>query len=202
LIPVLIAVLLFRKADGISGFIKFSIVITAFIAILWNFHHIVPQMNFLESFVRKQHDFIHYSRFIQAGSLVTERMLSPNLLAFLSFVPLAFANVLFRPLFFDADNVFMLMVSIENLFFIVSIVFLARCLISPNFKANKMFWANVFFALFFFALIGIATPVLGAIVRYKIVAYPFMFAALIAMIDNEKCKKYISFFDNRKKQII
>jgi len=193
LFPVLLAVLLAGKADGVKGLLKFSIFVIAFIALLWNFHHIIPQMNFLESFVRKQHDFIHYSRFINAGSLVTERMLSPTFFAFLSFVPLAFANVLFRPLFFDADNIFMFMVSIENLFLIVSIAFLALRLSSSKFKANKMFWANVFFALFFFALIGIATPVLGAIVRYKIVAYPFMFAACIALIDNEKLKKYFPF---------
>lgn len=176
---------------------KFLIVMTAYVTLLWNFHHIVPSMNFLDSFVRKQHDFIYFAQSIHAGSLINVEMLSPHVMSFMKSLPIAFFALLFRPFFFDANNIFMFLVSFENISFVL---FLGLIVLTFNkkYKPDLVFWACVFFSLLFFAVIGLATPVLGAVVRYKIIGYPFMFAALISMTSDEKIKRIFSKFYKKK----
>ncbi|QQR94329.1 MAG: hypothetical protein IPJ93_10715 [Bacteroidota bacterium] len=63
-------------------------------------------------------------------------------------------------------------------------------LVLLNFKIHKqaypLFWVAVFYTLSLFELIGLVTPVMGAIVRYKIQALPFLFFLLIYLTDIEK----------------
>ncbi len=193
LIPVIFALFWALKANKPLHFLKFLIITAAYITILWNFHHIIPGMNFVETFVRKQHDFIYFARSVQAGSLIDVDMLSPSLWSFISSAPLAFFTLLFRPFFFDAKNVFMVVVSVENLLFVCFVFFILLSL-SRTFKAQPIFWASVFFSVFFFSVIGLATPVLGAVVRYKIIGYPFMFFVLISLASEERMKKYLKGF--------
>jgi hypothetical protein len=197
LIPVILALIWARKSRRPAVLFKFLIVMAAYVALLWNFHHIVPGMNFLEAFVRKQHDFIYFARSINAGSLIDVEMLTPHVASFIKSIPLAFLTLLFRPFFFDAGNVFMVLVSFENLFFILFLVVIILSL-NRKLKPDSMFWACVFFSLFFFAVIGLATPVLGAVVRYKIIGYPFMFAALVSLTCDAKIKRIFQMFNKKQ----
>ena len=193
LIPAMIAFVWTKLSSNRFAFFKYAIVFAVYIALLWNFHHIFPTMKFLEAFVRKQHDFVHFAQSIDAGSMLQVKMLEPNIVSVLCALPGAMLTVLFRPFFFDSDNLFMFFISIENLLFVAFLVF---CFLfrNKNFKPDQLFWTNMFFAFFFFSLIGLATPVLGAVVRYKIVAYPFLLAALISLTDSELIKKKLPFF--------
>jgi len=49
------------------------------------------------------------------------------------------------------------------------------------------------FVLILFILTGIATPVMGAIVRYKVPALPFLLIVFLLIIDKDKLLKKIAF---------
>lgn len=188
LVPVIIARLWSSISQPKFVVAKHLIVFALFISLLWNFQYIFPEMNFVDVFARKQHDFINFAQSIDAGSFIELKKLEPNVWSFLSALPMAFVNILFRPVLFEANSVLMVFASVENLLFIVflSMTFLS---LKRKFKPDISFWGNVFFIVFFFSVVGLSTPVLGAIVRYKIIAYPFLFAMLLSLIDEQLFRK-------------
>lgn len=185
LIPVIIAYLWGRTSKSINLFLKFCLSISVFLILIWNFHYVVPGINFVDAFVRQQHDFISFAKSIDAGSIINGHVLQPNVLSFLKAVPVALINVFFRPFFFDSHNLLMFAVSVENFVFIVAI-FGWFFLINRKFRPDAFFWLCVTFSLMFFTVIGLSTPVTGAIVRYKVVGFPFLFGFLIQMMNSEK----------------
>ena len=56
-----------------------------------------------------------------------------------------------------------------------------------------IFIVKILFALFFaliqFAVIGLTTPVIGAMVRYKVVALPFLYTIFMLCIDKDALLK-------------
>ena len=79
----------------------------------------------------------------------------------------------------------MLASAMENLLVLLFIVF---CLLNTDFKDFK--YLNIvlmllYFSLAYFALIGICTPVLGNLVRYRAPVLPFFLFALILNINNK-----------------
>lgn len=188
LIPGIISFLWTLKQKPKYVFMKYFLTVTGFVILIWNFHQLFPGLNFVEMFVRQQNDFINFANSIDAGSLVNSSALEPSIRSFIAALPSAFLNVLFRPFFIDSHNLFMIFVSVENLIFLISLV-LFFFVIRESFKTDPLFWFSATFAILFFALVGLSTPVMGAVVRYKVIGYMFLFVILIQMIDSEKLNK-------------
>ena len=51
-------------------------------------------------------------------------------------------------------------------------------------------WFGVLFTIILFSIIGLTTLVIGAIVRYKVPAMPFLFFILLSAIDFSKISKH------------
>ncbi len=121
----------------------------------------------------------------KTGSTIEIQKLEPNILSFLKAAPKALFNTFFRPFLFESFSPFILMAGFENLFIllltIVAIIFADKKIFS-----EKMFWFCVFFTLVIFSLTGLITPVIGAIVRYKIAALPLLLIAIFMLIDKNK----------------
>lgn len=128
----------------------------------------------------------------KTGSTIDIQKLEPNILSFLKATPKAIYNTYFRPFFFESFSPFILLAGFENLFIllltIAAIIFADRKVFR-----EKMFWLCVFFTLVIFALTGLITPVIGAIVRYKIAALPLLLIALFMMIDKDKLTTKLPF---------
>ena len=108
--------------------------------------------------------------------------------------PQAFFNVLFRPFIFESGSPLFLLAGAEN----IMIIFIAVvCLIYANFRpVNKGILSfALIFALFTLALTGLITPVIGAIVRYKVPALPFLIIALFLIFDKERFLRRFPFFE-------
>ena len=84
----------------------------------------------------------------------------------------------------------LLLPALENLLFILllSFAFFFRRKISNP----EVFGFCLTFSILLFVVIGISTPVLGALVRYRIIAQPFLFVALLMLIDREKVMRKFS----------
>lgn len=107
-----------------------------------------------------------------SGSCIQVEPLKYSATSFLKMIPVAYFNVVFRPLFFDADSAMAYFSSFEN-FLIMVIV-----LISLIFGTTKNISWNLFFfflyvVLMSYLLIGMTTTVSGAIVRYKVLFLPY-----------------------------
>jgi len=135
---------------------------------------------------QKQHDFILLAQSQNAGSLINDSFLEPNWFSFLCQVPDAILNTFFRPLIGLDNSPMMIPSIIENV--------VIWCLIVISFifrnKINRQQW--LFFHFLFWIVIGvymltgITTPILGAIVRYKTIAMPFLGALFCVTISKRK----------------
>jgi hypothetical protein len=97
-------------------------------------------------------------------------------------------NVLIRPFPRESKNIFQFTTLLENIS--VIICFLLALVWFKQPKQNEIVWMICFFFFVFllFALIGATTPVIGAIVRYKIPALPFLWIIILIVIDESKFK--------------
>ena len=129
----------------------------------------------------------------KTGSTIEIQKLEPNILSFLKATPKALYNTFFRPFFFESFSPFILMAGFENLF-IILLAIAAIIFADKKIFNEKLFWLCVFFTLVIFALTGLITPVIGAIVRYKIAALPLLLIALFMLIDKNKLTKKLPYF--------
>jgi len=120
-----------------------------------------------------------------AGSKIDIPILFPSIWSMLKISPIAFFNSLVRPHIFEAKNPFMLLSAIENsviaIFILISFFFYSKR--SENLH---MFFFCITIVVFLFILVGITSPILGASVRYKMPALPFLFIAMLLILDKEK----------------
>jgi hypothetical protein len=128
----------------------------------------------------------------KTGSTIEIQKLEPNILSFLKATPNALYNTYFRPFFFESFSPFILMAGFENLFIILLTIF-AIIFADKKVLIEKLFWLCAFFTLVIFALTGLITPVIGAIVRYKIAALPLLLIALFMLIDKDKMTTKLPF---------
>jgi hypothetical protein len=166
-----------------------------------NIHKIIPVPSVLDLITHKQHAFLSlaqgnefdpYNKPIPpARSVVKIQPLQPNIKSFIAVIPNAIENAVFRPFIWEKKSVVILFSAIENLMILSFIIF---CLLFAK-SYSKINWKLVLFCLAFaFAqllLIGITTPVMGAIVRYKIIALPFLLIGFLMILDTSKIKQLV-----------
>jgi hypothetical protein len=123
----------------------------------------------------------------RAGSLLAVDFLQPTASSFFRQTPKALFTVLFRPFPWEAKNPMFLLPALEN------ILFAALLLLAIFFPAKisnpGIFGFCITFSVLLLLVIGLTTPVLGALVRYRIAAQPFLLIALLMLIDREKLMK-------------
>ncbi|MFI5219084.1 MAG: hypothetical protein ACHQNT_06310 [Bacteroidia bacterium] len=179
-----------NKAHTIKAFV---IIFSVYIVLLLCAKYIFPEIDFLQMLAEKQKEFIQLANDQKAGSTIQINELQPNIWSLLKNIPQGIFNSFFRPHFFDSRSPLILLSAFEN-FFIVLMMILV--LFSMNFRkivANPLFWFSAFFVVSLFALIGMMTPVLGALVRYKIQALPFLFFIFFTLAEKEKLRKRFPF---------
>jgi hypothetical protein len=142
--------------------------------------------------VTKQRDFIGLAKFMNSGRLINIPLLTPDVWSFIKHAPQAFFITMFRPFIFEARSVLILMAALENLI-ILAVLVLAVLFINFRDVNKSIFYACMFAVIFMFVLTGLVTPVMGAMVRYKVPVLPFLMIMLIMLIDKEKMIKKIPF---------
>ena len=116
----------------------------------------------------------------RTGSAISIPRLDGSVLSTLKALPMAMVNALLRPFPQDVTSPLMLIAIGENILLLLLLV-LALARMDKALLAQPLFWLCVSFAIAILILTGLVTPVIGAIVRYKVPALPFMAAALLAL---------------------
>lgn len=123
---------------------------------------------------------IHFNQ-APSGSIIHTNKLENNGLDLLLSLPKAWCHAMFKPFLLSSKNPLLLVSGLENflIFLMIIAVFVFR---KKQLQLNLLvlfFTAST--VLMFF--VGVTTPVMGAIVRYKIPALLFLLLALLLIID-------------------
>jgi hypothetical protein len=116
----------------------------------------------------------------RTGSAISIPRLDGTVLSTLKAMPMALVNALFRPFPQDVTSPLMLIAIGENLLLMLLLV-LALARMDKALLTQPLFWLCVSFAIVILILTVLVTPVVGAIVRYKVPALPFIVAAILAL---------------------
>ncbi|MBW6481626.1 MAG: hypothetical protein K0B10_01065 [Vicingaceae bacterium] len=119
-----------------------------------------------------------------SGSLIHTNKLDGNVVSFALHLPRALYYALFKPFLFSSKNPLLLVSGIEN-FFILVLILLAILFRKKQFNSNLVVFGFTS-ALLIFVFVGLTTPVMGALVRYKIPGLLFLMVGLLCLLDNEK----------------
>lgn len=179
-----------NKAHTIKIFV---ISFSAYLVLLLTVKYLKPEINFLQMLSEKQKSFIQLANNQKAGSTIHINELKPSAWSLIKNIPQGIFNSLFRPHFFDSQSPFILLSAFENFFIVLMMLIVFVSMNIRKVITNPLFWFSVFYVFSLFALIGIMTPVLGALVRYKIQALPFLFFILFSLVDKETTTKKFPF---------
>jgi hypothetical protein len=193
LLPAIIAWPLSKQFSGIKAVYIFSGIYLAYFVIAFNLYHLFPDYNLAVILYWKQWNFYGYAISMHSNSLIPIPLLDFSALTVIKNSPVGFVNTLLRPSLFDiSTNPLQLLAIAENtalLFLLLfPVVFYRK---SNRAGSNSMFLISAFFVTTLFILIGLITPVLGAIVRYKIPGLPFLGLIIVYLTDFEKVKTRI-----------
>ena len=128
----------------------------------------------------KQSEFFHVADRDHANSLITIPKLANSYSSIIANAPNAIKNVVFRPTILEVKNPLMLLAALENLIITIALIVSLYFLVKSKFNLNS-YWVLLafFFCMTIFVLTGLVTPILGAIVRYKVAALPFFLFVMI-----------------------
>lgn len=187
-IPGFLSIIVFQLVKNKFRIVWFFIVHVFVFIILFNIQIISNKYNFIEIIVNKQNDFITYVESLeQVGSKIDIPELEPSFKSILINTPNAIFNVFFRPFIWEVNSIFSLLSGLENLL-IIGIILIALFYRKSDYRANGLIYFSISFTLILFVLIGLTTPVIGALVRYKVPALPFLLIIFFDLIDIDKLK--------------
>lgn len=187
----LLIALMFRKVKLIYLFI---IVHVLCFIVAQNAHHFFSGGDFLYVLHKRQTDFYNVAYLTKAGSVIDIPPIG-TASQFLLHYPQAFFLTYFRPLPFEVSSLPGFFFGFENLLYLM---FFCVTLFSFKRKISKEEGLLVFFMisflLVFASILGNCVPILGAVLRYKVVALPFLLIVLAMLIDRERLPSMIRRF--------
>ncbi|HIN40094.1 MAG TPA: hypothetical protein EYM84_07460 [Flavobacteriales bacterium] len=185
LLPALLAYFICERFKSGNTMLKHGLLYLLLLTFTLNIHLAIPNYNILEIISNKQSEFLLLAKHNEAGSLYQIPTIEPNALSFISGFPLAVFNVLLRPLFFDMSTPIVFLAIMEN---IVIMLIIGFCLLFFKRKTehlNFMLFC-IGFVVLLFGIIGMTTPVLGAVVRYKIPGLPLLMIIFLFYYNKDR----------------
>jgi hypothetical protein len=117
-----------------------------------------------------------------AGSQIISAQFDADGYSILKSTPIALVNTIFRPTPWEANGVLMWVASLENILLFLLLIALV-VFPSSNVANANLLWFALLFALANLVVVGLTTPVLGAISRYRIIGLLFFLIAYIQLVD-------------------
>ncbi len=141
--------------------------------------------------------YVLYYYFSKANSTFEVPAINNSTSTFIKILPYSLYITLFKPFFYDARNALDMIDSFENLMILISLLILAF----NSFKDRKNgLWCLYFLSIAFCVLlvIGVTSPNIGAIERYRALIIPFIFMSTLLSLDFRPIEKLNKFLKNTK----
>lgn len=164
-------------------FIKFSAITAVYFIALINMDLVLPQFGLMDLIAKKQFEFLELNKMYKPGSEIAIGTLYPSVKSLLLNVPEAYCHLFFRPFFFESTSPLILLAGLENLMLLLFFVIALLGYRKSDMRFSPVLYLSVFYVLLLFLLIGLVVPVMGAMVRYKAQALPFLFFILVMAFD-------------------
>lgn len=186
LAPGLAMLLLERFAHRVPLVLRTALVLLGAIWLGLNLHHILPGFNVLEVLAVKQRDFIGLAQATDAGSFVMPERLSPTIGSFIAQAPYALFVTLLGPLFHASSGAFGAVAAVENLMVVLLIALMLYYRLPGRSVDHVLLTALLTYIVVLALVIGWTTPVMGAVVRYRVPLLPFLLIAGALALDQRK----------------
>ena len=192
LIPILTLFWAIKKWKNVSIYVIVLFNYFSFFAIALIWHFIRWKWSLFTVFKWKKLDFEGLGKVMNAKSAINSSLpLEDNPLSFLLNMPIGLFNSIFRPYIWESYSPLILLSALENL---VLFVFICFCIYFR--KREKPSVINICFityAISLLTIIGMVTPIMGSLVRYKIPALPFLLLAFLMIVDTNKLNSKFPF---------
>lgn len=183
MVPALIAYLWCRGTGGRRPWFKFAATYAVFIIAGLNSELVYPGFDILEVLWVKQRDFIGLATEVEAGSFVPTTLLEPTLSSFLSQVPHALYMTFVSPFTTWNNGPLGAMSAAENLLLLLILAAAIRWRRRWSEVDVPLLLFCIGFTLVLALVIGWTTPVIGALVRYRVPFLPFLVMACLCIAD-------------------
>jgi len=183
----------------ISSAVVFAVVITMFF-----FSGNIFGYDLVDTIVKKQHDFINMVNFEAdySGSNIDIKELEPTFASFASALVPAYINTLFRPFVTEANSFIKMVCCAENIVFLLFFVYMCVRFKPIDDKQFRFVLFTLCFMLILYALIGMTTPNIGALVRYKIPVMPFLLCSMFMCTNFEWLKKRLRIGERKRPDLV
>jgi len=167
--------------------IGYLISITLFIVTITIAPLVFEELDFIKQITVKQHAFSNHV----ATQGATSGFIIPELsdaFSLLINIPNALLNTLVRPFPWECNALFVGLSAFENIMVLVLMLIAIIFRKKMNSAQQNIFYFNLIFVFCLFTLIGLTTPVFGAIMRYKIPGLILLIVSLLLLLDIQKIK--------------
>ena len=163
----------------------FVVIYLAFTILFFSVHIISPKADLPRYVSERQIQFIKISK--DAGSAINVNLLFPDFRSFLNNAPQALNHSLMRPYLTEKFSLSYMPVAAE--IFLYELLFLLYLFFPlKNSKPDSFICFGIFFSLSMMMIIGYTIPIIGAIVRYRSIYFPFLIIPIFCSIDWSKLK--------------
>ncbi|MDB5222907.1 MAG: hypothetical protein JWN83_1574 [Chitinophagaceae bacterium] len=160
-----------------------------FILLFFGVGKLHPALDLPQYVSTRQIAFVQISKASQ--SAVNINPLFPNFRSFLNNSPQALNHALMRPYLTEKFTLPYIPAAIE-IFIYQGLFFLFLLFRSKN-RSGPFIYFSVFFGLSMFLMIGYTIPIIGAIVRYRSIYFPFLIIPIVCSTDWGKVKRLLHF---------
>lgn len=196
-IPASIFLLIVRFTNDRLLIVKFIAIHGIAFLIAQNAHHFFIGGDFLYVLEKKRVDFENTAQMHTARSLVHIPE-SDNTAAFILHYPQAFALTYLRPFLWECKSWMYAIFALENLVYAVILALMIFFFRKSAMKERPvMIYAALSYALVMASIIGNCVPVLGSVVRYRILSLPLLIILCCYFIDFQKINSLLQ----RKKRL-
>ena len=159
--------------------------------------YLIPRLNIPLMLIKKHNDFYIHSLYMDANNLSYIGKYTDDFSSFLTHIPKAFMNTIIQPFVshIKSYNPPIILSLFENLFYLLLPVL-------AFFKYNNSWkWrihlSITILVLASYTMIGLSTPVIGSIVRYKAPILIFYITFFISLITMEKVHSWFNLIDEK-----
>lgn len=188
--PGLVALWWCRRTGGHRPVLKFVVVHAVAVLVGLAFPLLAPQLDAISVIQMKQQDMLGVVSLTDPGSYIAATPLEPNIRSFISQAPHALFMTFLSPLTTWDMGVMGLLGALENLMLVLALP-LALGLARPWREIDHaLLLYCVSFCLMLGLLIGWTTPIVGALMRYRVPLLPFYAIALLSIADPRKIARF------------
>ncbi|MEO6454547.1 MAG: hypothetical protein ABIN97_10760 [Ginsengibacter sp.] len=170
--------------------------ITAYVffgVVFFSLKFIHPKLDLPQYVSERQLTFVEIAK--GGGSSININPLFPNFRSFLNNAPQALNHSLMRPYISESKKFLYVPAALEIL--IYEILFLGYIILPlRNFLNHGFIYYGIFFTLSMYLIIGYTIPILGALIRYRSIYFPFVITPLSCLIDKKRLYTYYIILKN------